>query len=327
MNQDPSVLDFIKAHIRAWRYRILNPSADAQATEEIKYWTEQAEDQPVQTSIEQTSAKPSLFFPWRVLLALGLGLMGQLALEPHPGVERAWQTGVALYVLAGCMLIWTNWRNEITLSAWDVNIPETLKDEKFLRSSFAFIISLALAFGAFVFFGGGRFTAFNVTLWFVSILAMLHAFWQPRQGSSSWLSDVKEFISRSQWRISVDRSMLLVLAVAGLVFFFRVYRLSEVPSQMISDHAEKLWDVSDVLNGQTSIFFVRNTGREFFQFYLTAAIILFFKTGLTFLSLKIGTVLAGLGGLYYMYRLGRDFVTRVLVCLCWLLPALLFGQM
>ncbi len=308
MNQDPSVLDFIKAYIRAWRHKIFNPSADAQATEEIKYWTEQAEDQSVETSIAQTSTMASLFFPWRVLLVLGLGLLGQLALEPHPGVERAWQTGVALYVLAGCMLIWTNWRNEITLSAWDVNIPETLKDEKFLRSSFAFIISLAFAFGAFVFFGGGRFTVFNVTLWFVSILAMLHAFWQPRLGSSSWLSAVKEFISRPQWRISVDRSMLLVLAVAGLVLFFRVYRLSDVPSQMISDHAEKLWDVSDVLNGQTSIFFVRNTGREFFQFYLTAAISLFFKTGLTFLSLKIGTVLAGLGGLYYMYRLGRDFV-------------------
>ena len=80
MNQDPSVLDFIKAQMRAWRYKILNPSADAQATEEIMYWMEQAEDQPVQTNLAQTSTKPSLFFPGRILLVLGLGLMGQLAL-------------------------------------------------------------------------------------------------------------------------------------------------------------------------------------------------------------------------------------------------------
>jgi hypothetical protein len=211
-------------------------------------------------------------------------------------------------VLAGCVLTWTSWRNEIALSAWDAKSSKTLKDEKFLRSSFAFIISLAFAFAAFVFFGGGRFTLFNITLWFVSILAMVYAFWLPSPGNASWLSVVKEFISRSHWKISLDRWTLLVLAVAGLALFFRVYRLSDVPSQMISDHAEKLWDVSDVLNGQTAIFFPRNTGREFFQFYLTAAIILLFKTGLTFLSLKIGTVLAGLGGLYYMYRLGRDFV-------------------
>lgn len=308
MNQDPSVLDFIKAQMRAWRYKILNPSAEAQVTDEIKHWFEQAEEHPVQTDLAQTSTKPSLFFPWRVLLALVLGLIGQIALEPHPGVERAWQMGVALYVLAGCMLIWSNWRNEIALSVWKIKDAETLNDETFLRSSFAFIISLAFALGAFVFFGGGRFTLFNVMLWFVSILAMVYAFRQPRLGNLSWLGEVKEFIFRPQWKISLDRWTLLVLAVAGLALFFRVYRLSDVPSQMISDHAEKLWDVSDVLNGQTSIFFVRNTGREFFQFYLTAAIILLFKTGLTFLSLKIGTVLAGLGGLYYMYRLGRDFV-------------------
>jgi hypothetical protein len=305
MNQDPSVLDFIKAHIRVWRHKILHPSADAQATEEIEYWTEKADDQPVQTSIEK---KPSLYFPWRVLLALGLGLMGQLSLEPHPGVERTWQTGVVLYVLACWILLWTNLRGEIALPVWGVNLIESSKDVKFLRSSFTFIISLVFALGAFIFFGDGRFTFFNVTIWCAAILTMVLAFWQPRPNHSNWLGDVKGFISRSQWKISLDRWTLLVLVVTGLALFFRVYRLSDVPSQMISDHAEKLWDVSDVLNGQTSVFFIRNTGREFFQFYLTAAIILLFKTGLTFLSLKVGTVLAGLGGLYYMYRLGRDFV-------------------
>jgi hypothetical protein len=94
----------------------------------------------------------------------------------------------------------------------------------------------------------------------------------------------------------------LVLAAFGLAIF-SAFISFRVPSQMISDHAET-FDV--MLNGQTSIFFERNTGREFFQFYLTAAISLLFKTGLTFLSLKIGTVLAGLVTLIYIYLLGKE---------------------
>ncbi len=75
---------------------------------------------------------------------------------------------------------------------------------------------------------------------------------------------------------------------------------------MVSDQAEKLLDVWDVLHGQTSIFFPRNTGREAIQMYLTAGIIQLFKTGYTFLSLKIGTVLAGLLTLPYLYLLGKE---------------------
>jgi hypothetical protein len=303
MNQEPSVLDFVKAHLR----KMFNPSADAQAAEEIQTWADQAEGQAVGTDIAPVSTTPSLAFPWRVLLALGLGLMAQLSLEPHPSVARTWQTGLFLYVFASCILIWASWRNEISLSVLDVNAKPP-RDTTFLRSSFAFIVSLTFGLGAFIFFGGGRFSFFNVTFWFISILAMLFAFWQPRPDNSNWLSNVQGFLSRPEWKISLNRWTFLVLAVAGLALFYRVYRLSEVPSQMISDHAEKLLDVSDVLSGQTKTFFVRNTGREFFQFYLTAAIILLFNTGLTHLSLKIGTVLAGLVGLYYTYRLGKDFV-------------------
>ena len=62
----------------------------------------------------------------------------------------------------------------------------------------------------------------------------------------------------------------------------------------------------DVLSGKTFVFFQRNTGREFFQFYWTAAIILLFKTGLSYMSLKLGTVLIGLITLIYVYLLGKE---------------------
>jgi hypothetical protein len=103
---------------------------------------------------------------------------------------------------------------------------------------------------------------------------------------------------------------LLVLAAVILVVFFRTYRMTQVPPEMVSDHAEKLLDVWDVLHEQTSIFFPRNTGREAIQMYLTAGIIQLLHTGYTFLSLKIGTILAGLLTLPYIYLLGKELGNR-----------------
>lgn len=310
MNQDPSVLDFIKSRMRYWLRKILHPSSDVEKIEESEFWLEATENPvPVQASPDQTlTVIPR--FPWRVLLVLGLGLFGQLSLEPHPGSERTWQAGVILYLLAGLALIWINWRHEWTVQAWDADVHEASQDTRFLRSSLAFIVSLAFSLIAFLTFGGNRFTSFNLVVWFIAIVTLMRAFWLPGVNNSNWVSAVKDFIFRSRWNISLNRSTLLVVAVFGLALFFRVHRLSDVPSQMVSDHAEKLFDIGDVLNGKTAIFFQRNTGREFFQFYLTAAIILLFKTGLTFLSLKIGTVLAGLVTLFYIYLLGKEIGTK-----------------
>jgi 4-amino-4-deoxy-L-arabinose transferase-like glycosyltransferase len=79
---------------------------------------------------------------------------------------------------------------------------------------------------------------------------------------------------------------------------------------MFSDHAEKLLDVSDVLGGQYPIFFPRNTGREAFQMYLTAATSRIFGTGISFLSLKLGTALMGLLTLPFIYLLGKEIRSK-----------------
>jgi 4-amino-4-deoxy-L-arabinose transferase-like glycosyltransferase len=79
---------------------------------------------------------------------------------------------------------------------------------------------------------------------------------------------------------------------------------------MTSDHAEKLLDVWDVLHGQTHIFFPRNTGREFIQFYLTATVATLFGTGISFISLKIGTMIFGLLTLPFIYLLGKELGNR-----------------
>jgi hypothetical protein len=113
-------------------------------------------------------------------------------------------------------------------------------------------------------------------------------------------------LRQDSWKLTATRWTLLALAVVGIVVFVRLYNLNTVPSEPFSDHAEKILDVFDVSQGQTHIFFPRNTGREAIQMYLTLVVAWIFKTGLSFLSLKIGTVICGLVTLPYMYLLGKE---------------------
>ena len=318
MNQEPSVLDFIKARIRYGLQKIFHPFAVIDKSEQPDFWLKiEAEETSARResknkggSVPDDSANvfviKGLFARWRTLLAFGLGLLAQLSLEPHQGVGRDWKMGVVLYVLAGLALVWANLKHEWSLQAWDTSADEPSEDKTFLRSPIAFVVSLVLSLIAFFAFTGGLFRPFNLVIWFFAIISMFWAFWKPGTGVKGWLIRVKDFVSRPRWNIKIDRWALLVLAAFGLAIFFRTYRLVDVPSQMVSDHAEKLLDIGRLLDGKTAVFFPNNGGREFFQFYLTAAIILLFKTGLTFMSLKIGTTLAGLATLYYIYLLGKE---------------------
>jgi 4-amino-4-deoxy-L-arabinose transferase-like glycosyltransferase len=124
------------------------------------------------------------------------------------------------------------------------------------------------------------------------------------------LSRLAAGLRKPGWRLNLSAFSLLWLAVFAAAAFFRFYQLAQVPPEMNSDHAEKLLDVMDVLNGQTSIFFPRNTGREPLQFYLTALTAQVFGTGISFLSLKIGAALAGLLVLPFIYLLGKEMANR-----------------
>ena len=147
---------------------------------------------------------------------------------------------------------------------------------------------------AFLTLGNNLFTRLNVTLWVLAIIFFVWAFWLPMKTRSPFWPQVKDFFTRDSWQVKVTRWTLLVLAVVAVVVFFRVYNIGGVPSEPFSDHAEKILDVYDVSQGQTHIFFPRNTGREAIQMYLTLVVSWIFGTGLSFLSLKIGTVFCGL---------------------------------
>ncbi len=151
-----------------------------------------------------------------------------------------------------------------------------------------------------------RFTWPGVLAWGGAVMACLAAFWTKAEvdccpsGTGRWQLDRTGVQGRVTWRT------LAVLALMALAVFFRFYRLNDVPPEMISDHAEKLYDVYDVLNGQPRIFFERNTGREPMQFYLAVALIKLFHTGLTFYTIQLTTALMGVLSVLGVYLLGRE---------------------
>ncbi len=126
------------------------------------------------------------------------------------------------------------------------------------------------------------FRPLGVAAWLAAIACWVVAWWDGER-PHLWparRADVLRFLLPA----------VLVLLVAGL---FRFYRLAEIPPEMTSDHAEKLLDVRDVLNGLRPIFFPRNTGREPAQFYLTAVLAGPLGFGLSHMALKVGTALVG----------------------------------
>jgi len=184
--------------------------------------------------------------------------------------------------------------------------------------------------------GENQFNAWNVTVWLLSIFLFIRAFWlretrtlwerfkdfwlmkQPqsiwKRFTNFWLKELQNlwkrltnflnFLASIQWDWRTVLWLSLVAGVSALTLFFHFHRLSTVVPEMTSDHAEKLWDVLDITNGQYSIFFPRNTGREPLYIYLAAFIANF--TGISFLTIKIAAVIGGLLMLPYLYLLGKE---------------------
>jgi hypothetical protein len=347
-NEEPSVLDYVKARLMPWRgpapeipqLNEIGPAEDSTGeTKEIQARlafdeTSQpaAPEIPTQEVRADTAApatervapeggihlqddgasQASAGLPWRSMVAAGLALMAQFSLEP--GAGRSYGPGVFLYVLAAVFLIWAAWRGEWRLLAL---VDAAVQRDALTVRSWVLLFGALLSLVAFAILGrspfapaGNRFNLVNVVVWLTGVLFVTRGFWLDAPEARSWLSRWRERLSDQDWRVALSGWGMVILLVFGVAIFFRVNHLQQVPAEMVSDHAEKLLDVWDVLHGETRIFFPRNTGREALQFYLTAAIIQLFNTGYSHLSLKIGTVLAGLLTLPYIYLLGKEIGGR-----------------
>jgi uncharacterized membrane protein YidH (DUF202 family) len=272
--KDPSVLDYVNSLIHPKKRRQINFLTIFSIEEKLR--------KPLK------SKKGLNRIPWKLISAIVLGIIAQFQLElPNRNTTYA----IILYFVSG-VLCWL----EIPQFAFHQKPDRSPKKPSSVRM-ICFIFSLLFVLAAFWTFNNNRFTLINICLWLMAIIMFLYSVWERCP---------KNIVKKKR----LNGWFILFIFAIIIVVFFRFFQLNQVPGEMFSDHAEKLLDVADVLNGQYSIFFPRNTGREAFQFYLTALIIRLFGTGLSFVSLKIGMVFAGLLTLPFIYLLGREIGNR-----------------
>ncbi|MDW8067560.1 MAG: glycosyltransferase family 39 protein [Anaerolineae bacterium] len=246
----------------------------------------------------QRSVRDFCFSTGFPLLVLGMGLLAQAALEFYQ--DRA-GLGVALYLIALSGLAWA-----FRQGAWPIAsrpAPSEGRDSGTVRI-IPFAIGLGLALVAFLSFGGNRFTLGNLTLWW---LALVFYLWGVEERAPQFRP-----VSWKPWenacgedRFCVSRWHLVVLlSFIALVAFH--FSLLPIPGEPTVDHAENAADMLDVLQGQWSIFFPRNTGREPLIMYWTVFVAALLGVPLSFWVQKLCTVLIGLCTLPGLYLLGKE---------------------
>jgi preprotein translocase subunit SecG len=317
MTDEPTVLDYVKAILTPWRGA---PPPIPQAREEsilddakISRGIPEITSQPAVSLVDaapvelfEESRAGTFSLPWRALIAVGLAIIAQLSLEPGP--ERTWGFGLGLYIFAAAWVVWVNYKSEWVLPSF----PPAIRKIDLLEIRWTYLgLGAFFTILAFLTLGGNQFNLVNVLLWVSAIVLITLGFWQPSNGSGTSIHGrIKDLFENRKWDFQISRWTVVLLIAGAIVVFFRFYRLWTVPPEMVSDHAEKILDIWDVLHGDTSIFFPRNTGREGFQMYLTALVIKLFGTGYSYNSLKIGTALAGLFALPFIYLLGVELANK-----------------
>jgi 4-amino-4-deoxy-L-arabinose transferase-like glycosyltransferase len=277
---EPSVLDYLKSLFNKNR----------RTTLDSHFFTEDPEKNNI---VSSDSLFPDSIRADRKYLIIGLifAFIGQFLLEPP---QRNIFFPIAFYCLA-IILFWISIKNNHLISAGKTSQEQQIP--KFEIKIWFFIPAIILLILAFSLFTNNQFTIKNILVWTFGILFFIFSVWQINK---------KPLIIQK----SPVAFYLIVFFVILITAFFRFYLLNQVPGEMFSDHAEKLLDVLDIFDGKTPIFFVRNTGREAIQFYLTAAIIKFFNTGITFTSLKLGTTFLGFSTLPFIYMLGKQLFNK-----------------
>lgn len=312
--KEPTVLDLYKSATKDWDsfQKFLRTVWDVRQRAEWNRSLAQEAALPSEQPVEEVITAP---FPWRTVGAFALALVAQALLEPQ---MRLSMIALVMYFAAFGIGLWAYRTGEWSLPG----LPSSIQRSD-VFSVRALPLGLASLTGivAFLAFSDGEFTFFNTTAWLISMALLVYGFWvkspkpqeqaapilesSPRVWDWGWIEvKVRNFDGLlNKWGY-----FILLTAAVGVVIFFRFTLLDKVPDEPFSDHAEKISDIYEITAlGNTNIFFPRNTGREAFQMYWTLLILTIFKTGYTFQSLKLGTVLLGLITVPFIYQLGKEY--------------------
>jgi hypothetical protein len=234
-------------------------------------------------------------------LAIILATAGQIVLSQHD------LRGLGLYALAILSLVGALRRDKQRATGRRANpkaIPQRPSGYHRLWRLMLLPLALTSATLAFLWASNNTYRWYGIVAWLLAVGLFLLLFWERSPGRPRrWLG-----FDRDGWHLSWTSLAVIGLVLVG--FWFRFWRLAELPPEMTSDQIEKLLDVHDLVSGQRPIFFVRNTGREPWQFYWTLMFIRLFDLDTKFFALKLGTAAVSLLTLPGVYLLGRELFGR-----------------
>jgi hypothetical protein len=330
---EPSVLDYLLSILDPRRERIIleereilpseeelsdqfqesilaeSDSAEQSATANQILVVEEKDDLPEMPTEPEIEREPVYTpFRWRIAFVVLFSLIGQTFLEP---ALRNLSLGLIFYGVAAGFLILS-----VIVGDWKFSdLPET-DDSKHMAdwgiNWVAFAAGTIAMVVSFILFSGDLFNWGNFLFWVFAILCYMQAFSPVDMLAKSYAWVIGLFKKRIDFSkpLKIDWWTILIIFTTIVIVFFRFYQLPDVPGEMFSDHAEKLTDVSEVMGGRLSVYFPRNTGREAFQMYLTVLMAKLFGTGISFMSLKLGTAMAGLFTLPFIYLLGKEIANK-----------------
>lgn len=237
--------------------------------------------------------------------ALLLALFAQRAIYS----TEEWTNGALFYLVAIVLLVGV-WVREGAASALPITPIESARSVTHIISARRLLVipSLLFALLAFLTLGENEFTVTGTFAWLTSLVLFFVALWDGTP--AQWWASLKRYaatwtkLNTRPLRISWTTVVFVLIFAVGAFFYF--FRLDAVPAEMTSDHAEKIYDTYDILQGQRPIFFERNTGREPLQFYLNAAVVALGITPLEQIALKTVTALMGLLTVPGVYLLARE---------------------
>ena len=133
-------------------------------------------------------------------------------------------------------------------------------------------------------------------LWILALLLWTFAWWPPRTSRPP--------AGSGSLHPGILAAALVAILLVGVFFCF--FRLSQVPLNPVSDHAEEMLDLRDLLRGHFSVFFFRNLGIAPLHFYWTAGVMKAAGLPLKYLTVKTATALFGTLLIPAVFLLGRE---------------------
>ncbi|MFO7541181.1 MAG: glycosyltransferase family 39 protein, partial [Chloroflexota bacterium] len=229
------------------------------------------------------------FILWEIL---ALAVVGQFTLQ------KMWADGI--WILATAVFLFTLiliYQSQLLRPPWFAaeSLP-ALPSLAAMRPPYRLgltVVTITAALLTYFSLADNQFTPLGFMAWLVTILCFILVFAQ-----------------KPDWQIRRQPHYWVLLGILLIGFFYRFYRLNEVPVDFGSDQIEKLLDVYDVLMGERPLFFPRNTGREALQFYWTALLIRFTPLELNFTALIVGTGIFSVWTLFWVYLLGQELYGR-----------------